>query len=76
MKSDEEEEEGETEKVEEKQLSPADKRRLEAEKRAAWRQARLRSLENVSVVKLLLPTDHCSKTLSCIASWYFSIYVF
>lgn len=32
---------------EEDQLSPADKRRAEAEKRAAWRQARLKSLENV-----------------------------
>ncbi|XP_047500901.1 protein lap4-like isoform X13 [Penaeus chinensis] len=31
---------------EEDQLSPADKRRAEAEKRAAWRQARLKSLEN------------------------------
>ncbi|XP_069187985.1 protein lap4 isoform X18 [Procambarus clarkii] len=31
---------------EEEQLSPADKRRVEAEKRAAWRQARLKSLEN------------------------------
>ncbi|XP_042875532.1 protein lap4-like isoform X13 [Penaeus japonicus] len=31
---------------EEEQLSPADKRRAEAEKRAAWRQARLKSLEN------------------------------
>ncbi|CAL4058825.1 unnamed protein product, partial [Meganyctiphanes norvegica] len=30
----------------EEQLSPADKRRAEAEKRAAWRQARLKSLEN------------------------------
>lgn len=35
---------------EEEHLSPAEKRRLEAEKRAAWRQARLRSLENVSTV--------------------------
>lgn len=32
---------------EEEQLSPADRRRAEAEKRAAWRQARLKSLENV-----------------------------
>ncbi|XP_042216452.1 protein lap4-like isoform X8 [Homarus americanus] len=31
---------------EEDQLSPADRRRAEAEKRAAWRQARLKSLEN------------------------------
>ncbi|XP_064104431.1 protein scribble homolog isoform X4 [Macrobrachium nipponense] len=31
---------------EEEQLSPADKRRAEAEKKAAWRQARLKSLEN------------------------------
>ncbi|XP_071512746.1 protein lap4-like isoform X5 [Panulirus ornatus] len=31
---------------EEEQLSPADRRRAEAEKRAAWRQARLKSLEN------------------------------
>lgn len=43
--------------AEEKYLSPADKRRLEAEKRAAWREARLRSLENVSVV-LGLPAAH------------------
>ncbi|KAK8394993.1 hypothetical protein O3P69_006032 [Scylla paramamosain] len=34
---------------EEEHLSPAEKRRLEAEKRAAWRQARLRSLENDAV---------------------------
>lgn len=39
---------------EEDQLSPADKRRAEAEKRAAWRQARLKSLENVSTETRLI----------------------
>ena len=29
-------------------LSPAEKRSIEAERRAAWRKARLKSLENVS----------------------------
>ena len=29
-------------------ISPADKRKAEAEKRSAWRQARLKSLENVN----------------------------
>ena len=29
-------------------LSPAEKRSMEAERRAAWRKARLKSLENVS----------------------------
>ena len=33
---------------EEEQMSPAEKRALDAEKRAAWRKARLRSLENVT----------------------------
>lgn len=37
----------EKETREDDQLSPADKRRAEAEKKAAWRQARLKSLENV-----------------------------
>ena len=30
------------------QMSPAEKRALDAERRAAWRKARLKSLENVS----------------------------
>lgn len=33
--------------AEEKELSPAEQRALRAEKRAAWRQARLKSLEQV-----------------------------
>ena len=33
-------------------LSPAEKRSMEAERRAAWRKARLKSLENVSCLIL------------------------
>ena len=33
-------------------LSPAEKRSIEAERRAAWRKARLKSLENVSFFNL------------------------
>lgn len=36
-----------------KELSPAEERALRAEKRAAWRQARLKSLEQVRVVNPL-----------------------
>jgi protein scribble len=32
-----------------KELSPAEQRALKAEKRAAWRQARLKSLEQVRI---------------------------
>ena len=35
------------------QLSPAEKRALDAEKRAAWRKARLKSLENVTFLTIL-----------------------
>ena len=34
-------------------LSPAEKRALDAERRAEWRKARLRSLENVSSLPVL-----------------------
>ena len=51
------EEEEEEEEEDDQHLSPAEKRQLKAEKRAAWRQARLRSLENVSVM-LMLYNDH------------------
>lgn len=51
-----EEEDEDKEREDEKRFSPADRRRLEAEKRAAWRQARLRSLENVSV-ELVFPSN-------------------
>ena len=40
-------------------LSPAEKRALDAERRAEWRKARLRSLENVSNFGTI---DHCSNT--------------
>ena len=33
-------------------LSPAEKRSIEAERRAAWRKARLKSLENVSRIRI------------------------
>ncbi|XP_050735444.1 protein lap4-like isoform X12 [Eriocheir sinensis] len=48
------------EEVKEKHLSPAEKRRLEAEKRAAWRQARLRSLEN-DAVQAQYVIEKCNK---------------
>ena len=35
-------------------LSPAEKRALDAERRAEWRKARLRSLENVSSLDIIL----------------------
>ena len=35
-------------------LSPAEKRALDAERRAEWRKARLRSLENVSSLDMIL----------------------
>ena len=41
------EREGGDEAMEEDELSPAEKRALDAERRAAWRKARLKSLENV-----------------------------
>lgn len=37
---------------EEKDLSPAEQRARKAEKRAAWRQARLKSLEQVLFLRL------------------------
>lgn len=39
-------------------LSPAEKRSMEAERRAAWRKARLKSLENVSYEINYLPSKY------------------
>ena len=39
---------GEIPEEQEEVMSPAEKRAMDAEKRAAWRKARLKSLENVS----------------------------
>lgn len=41
---------GNTASEQEQQMSPAEWRALQAEKRAAWRQARLKSLEQVGVL--------------------------
>jgi hypothetical protein len=43
-----------TDEDDDKELSPAEQRALKAEKRAAWRQARLKSLEQVKICFTLL----------------------
>ena len=63
-------------------MSPSEHRALQAEKRAAWRQARLKSLEQVCIANLLLTFcykfqfslnacslyNKCKNLVGCIAS--------
>jgi protein scribble len=52
-----------TDEEDDKELSPAEQRALKAEKRAAWRQARLKSLEQVRIQYLLTSYDFSASLL-------------
>ena len=45
-------------------LSPSEQRALQAEKRAAWRQARLKSLEQVCHVSRSMSISRCMQVIS------------